>query len=131
MDVQQLLWTSKEIVWTFKKFVDIQNISVSFLLCDCKLSIIIHNRAGEQELPMDLCRPLLRELREVPQPASAEYLSTMREGGTSRYTTHLSPTQHEPLPTTMGRIPWGAGNMQHAIIDVIHTTYIYMRHGKW
>lgn len=55
-----------------------------------ELSIIIHNRAGEQELPMDLCRPLLRELREVPQPASAEYLSTLREGGTSRYILHLS-----------------------------------------
>ena len=66
-----------------------------------ELSIIIHNRAGEQELPMDLCRPLLRELREVPQPASAEYLSTMREGGTSRYTTHLSPTHTSPSPP-----PW-------------------------
>merc|ERR1719209_917870 len=36
-----------------------------------ELSIIIHNRDSSEEISMEACRPIIRELREFPQPASA------------------------------------------------------------
>ena len=76
-----------------------------------QVAVIIHNRESSQELVIEECRAIirfllppltssltlntgaedvvnktgnvLRELRDLPQPASAEYLSTMREAETS------------------------------------------------
>ena len=42
----------------------------------------------------------IRELREVPQPASAEYLSTMREAETN---SRLSSSMSSPMSSSM---PW-------------------------
>ena len=46
----------------------------------------------------------IRELREVPQPASAEYLSTMREAETN---SRLSSSMSSPMSSSMSSsMPW-------------------------
>ena len=39
------------------------------------MAIIIFNRDSEDQVSMESCRPIIRELRELPQPLSMEYLT--------------------------------------------------------
>merc|ERR1719384_2408365 len=40
-----------------------------------EVAIIIFNRDSEDQVSMESCRPIIRELRELPQPLSMEYLT--------------------------------------------------------
>ena len=40
-----------------------------------EVAIIIYNRDNDDQISMDSCRPIIRDLRECPQPMSGEYLT--------------------------------------------------------
>ena len=40
-----------------------------------EVAIIVYNRDNDDLISMESCRPILRELRECPQPMSGEYLT--------------------------------------------------------
>ena len=44
-----------------------------------EVAIIIYNRDNDDQISMDSCRPIIRELRECSQPMSGEYLTAVPE----------------------------------------------------
>jgi len=67
-----------------------------------EVSIIIYNRDSEDQISMDACRPIIRELREFPQPMSVEYLSTVKEQDSESCSDSMESRSHTDSVYEMG-----------------------------